>query len=69
MASAAHIAQDFKEDDTVEKTTLTESLNTDSLAFKHLTVKQVFPIEPYRLKIPKDAQYFPKPPTSDGFGH
>ena len=69
MASTAHIAQELKEDETVEKTTLSESLNTESSEFKHLTVKQVFPIEPYRLKIHKDTQYLPKPPTSDGFGH
>ena len=33
----------------------------------HLTVKQVFPREPYRLKIHRDAQYVPKPPRENGF--
>ena len=68
MASTARIAQGLKEDEPVEKTTLSESLNTESTSFKHLTVKQVFPREHYRLRIHKDAQYIPKPPTSDGFG-
>ena len=46
----------------------TMSLNTESTSFKHLTVKQVFPREPYRMKIHKHVQYVPKPPTSNGFG-
>ena len=54
-------------DEAVEKTPLSESLNTDSSSFKHLTVKQVFPREPYRLRVHEDAQYLPKPPSSDGF--
>ena len=67
MTSTARIAQGLKEDEDVEKTTLLESLNTDSSTFKHLTVKQVFPREPYLLKVHKDAQYLPKPPSSDDF--
>ena len=59
MVSTARIAQSRKEDEAVEKTTLSESLIMDSSSFKHLTVKQVFPREPY--------QYLPKPPSSDGF--
>ena len=51
MASTARIAQGLKEDEEVEKTTLSETLNTSSSTFKHLTVKQVFPGETYRLKI------------------
>ena len=39
MASTARITQGLKEDDTVEKTTLSESLNPESSSFKHLTVK------------------------------
>ena len=35
--------------------------------FKHLTVKQVFPREPYRLKVHRDAQYLPKSPAESGF--
>ena len=64
MTSTAQIAQGLKEDEEVEKTTLSESLNTGSSTFKHLTVKQIFPREPYRLKVHRDAQYLPKP---DGF--
>ena len=67
MASTARIAQDLKEDEEVEKTTLSETLNTSSSTFKHLTVKQIFPREPYRLKIHRDAQYLPKPPGDSGF--
>ena len=67
MTSPARIAQGLKEDETVEKTTLSESLNTGSSTFKHLTVKQIFPREPYRLKVHRDAQYLPKPPASDRF--
>ena len=46
---------------------LSESLNTGSSTLKNLTVKQMFPREPYRLKVHRDAQYFPKPPAADGF--
>ena len=53
MASIARIAQGLKEDEDVEKTTLSETLNTSSSTFKHLTVKQVFPREPYRLQDPQ----------------
>ena len=67
MTSTACIAQGLKEDEEVEKTTLSETLNTGSSAFKHLTVKQIFPREPYRLKVHRDAQYLPKPPAADGF--
>ena len=62
MASTAHIAQGLKEDEEVEKT-LSE---TSSSTFKHLTVKQIFPREPYRLKVHRDAQYIPKPPGDSG---
>ena len=51
MASMAHIAQGLKEDEEVEKTTLSETLNINSSAFKHLTVKQIFTSEPYRFKV------------------
>ena len=67
MASTACIAQGLKEDEEVKKTTLSETLNTSSSSFKHLTVKQIFPREPYRLKIHRDAQYVPKPPGETGF--
>ena len=67
MASTARIAQGLKEDEEVEKTTLSETLNTASLTFKHLTVKQIFPREPYHLKVHRDAQYVPKPPGDNGF--
>ena len=68
MASTARIVQGLKEDETVEKTTLSsESLNTGSSTFKHLMVKQIFLFQPYRLKVHRDAQYLPKPPASDGF--
>ena len=67
MASTAHIAQGLKEDEDVEKTTLSETLNTSSSTFKHLTVKQIFPREPYRLKIHRNAQYVSKPPRENGF--
>ena len=50
MASTARIAQGLREDQPVEKATLSESLNTESTSFKHLTVKQVFPYEPWRFK-------------------
>ena len=67
MASTARIAQGLKEDKEVEKTTLSETLNTASSTFKHLTVKQIFPREPYHLKVHGDAQYVPKPPGDNGF--
>ena len=67
MASTARIAQGLNEDEEVEKTTLSETLNTSSSPFKHLTVKQIFPREPYRLKVHRDAQYVPKPPGDSGF--
>ena len=67
MASIACIAQGLKEEEEVKKTTLSETLNTSSSTFKHLTVKQIFPREPYRLKIRRDAQYVPKPPGDSGF--
>ena len=67
MASTARIAQGLKEDEDVKKTTLLETLNTSSSTFKHLTVKQIFPREPYRLKVHRDAQYLPKPPAENGF--
>ena len=68
MALTARITQGLKDEEPVEKTTLSEALNTESLTFKHLTVKQVLPREPYSLKMHKDAQYQTKPPTEDGFG-
>ena len=51
----------------VEKTTLSETLNTASSTFKFFTVKQIFPREPYRLKIHRDALYVPKPPGDHRF--
>ena len=66
MAATACIAQGLKEDEDVEKTTLSETLNTSSSTFK-LTVKQILPREPYRLKVHRDAQYLPKPPGENGF--
>ena len=67
MASTVHIAQGLKEDEDVEKTTLSETLNTRSSTFKHLTVKQIFLREPYRLKVHRHVQYLPKPPAENGF--
>ena len=67
MASTARIAQSLKEDEDIEKTTLSETRNTSSSTFKHLTVKQIFPREPYRLKVHKDSQYLPKPIAQNGF--
>ena len=67
MASTARIAQGLNEDEEVEKTELSETLNTSSSTFKHLTVKQIFPRDPYRLKVHRDAQYVPKPPGDSGF--
>ena len=54
MASTVRIAQGLKEDEVV-KTTLSETLNSDFPSFKFFTVKQIFPREPYRLKIHRDA--------------
>ena len=68
MASMAHIAQGLKEDEVV-KTTLSETLNSDFSAFKFFMVKQIFPREPYRLKIHRDALYAPKPPGDHGFSN
>ena len=69
MTSTARITQGLKEDEEVEKTTLSEALNTGSSTFKHLTVKQIFPQEPYRLKVHRDAQNLPKIPAADGFNN
>ena len=69
MASTAGIAQELKEDEEVEKTTLSETLNTDSSSLKFFTVKQTFPREPYHLKIHRDALYEPKPPGDHGFSN
>ena len=60
MVSTARIAQGLKDDKEVEKTTLSETLNTASSTFKFFTVKQIFPREPYRLKIHRDALYVSK---------
>ena len=68
MASTTGIAQGLKEDEEVEKTTFSETLNTDS-SFKFFTVKQIFPREPYRLKIHRDALYAPKPPGDHEFSN
>ena len=68
MVFTARIAQGLKDDEEVDKTTLSETLNTENSTFKHFTVKQVFPQEPYRLKMHKDALYQTKPPNIDGFG-
>ena len=67
MASTACISQGLKDDEDVEKTTLSEALNTSISTFKHLTVKQIFPREPHRLKVHRDAQYLPKPPAETRF--
>ena len=67
MASTARIAQGLKEDEEVVKTTLSETLNDNTTSFKFFTVKQIFPMEPYRLKIHGDALYAPKPPGDHGF--
>ena len=69
MASTARIAQGLKEDEEVVKTTLSETLNSDSSSFKFFTVKQIFPREPYRLKIHRDALYAPKPPGDHRFSN
>ena len=67
MASTARIAQGLKEDEEVVKTTLSETSNDNTSSFKFFTVKQIFPREPYRLKIHRDALYAPKPPGDHGF--
>ena len=67
MASTARIAQGLKEDEEVVKTTLSETLNDNTSSFKFFTVKQIFPREPYRLKIHWDALYASKPPGDHGF--
>ena len=67
MASKAQIAQGLKEDEEVVKTTLSETLNDNTSSFKFLTVKHIFPREPYRLKVHRDALYAPKPPDDHGF--
>ena len=66
LVSTARIAQGLKDDEEVEKTTSSETLNTVSSTFKFFTVKQFFPREPYRLKIHRDALYVPKPPGDHG---
>ena len=67
MASTARIAQGLKDDEEVEKTTLSDTLNTASSTFKHFKVKQIFPREPYCLKVHHDALCVPKPPGDHGF--
>ena len=67
MVSTARIAQGLKDDEEVEKTTLSETLNTTSSTFKFFAVKQIFPREPYHLKVHHDALYVPKPPGDHGF--
>ena len=69
MASTARIAQGLKEDEEVVKTTLSETLNSDFSSFKFFTVKQIFPREPYCLKIYRDALYAPKPPGDHRFSN
>ena len=66
MASIVRIAQGLKNDEEVEKTTLSETLYTSSSTFKHLSVKQIFPRESYRLEVHRDVQYLPKPPAENG---
>ena len=61
------MAQGIKEDEDVENTMLSETLNTTSSTFKHLRVKQIFLREPYRPKVYRDAQYIPKPPGDNSF--
>ena len=60
MASMARIAQGLKEDEEVVKTTLSETLNDNTSSFKFFTVKQIFPREPYRRKVHRDALYAPR---------
>ena len=67
MVATAKIAQGLKEDEEVVKTTLSETLNDNTSSFKFFTVKQIFPREPYRLKVHRDALYAPKPPGDHGF--
>ena len=67
MASTARIAQGLKEDEEAVKTTLSETLNDNTSSFKFFTVKQIFPREPYRLKVHRNALYAPKPPGDHGF--
>ena len=67
MASTARIAQELKEDEEVVKTKLSETLNDITSFFKFFTVKHIFPREPYRLKVHRDALYAPKPPGDHGF--
>ena len=67
MVSTARIAQGLKDDEEVEKTTLSETLNTTSSTFKFFALKQIFPREPYHLKVHHDALYVPKPPGDHGF--
>ena len=69
MASTARIVQGLKEDEEVVKTTLSETLNSYFSSFKFFMVKQIFPREPYRLKIHCDALYTPKPPGDHGFSN
>ena len=54
MASTARIAQGLKEDGEVDKIMLSETLNTGSSSFKHLTVKQVFSQE-QKCSVPSQA--------------
>ena len=68
MPSTARIGQGLKDDEEVDKTTFSEMLNAESSTFKHFSVKQVFPQEPYRVKMHKYALYQTKPPNIDGFG-
>ena len=65
--STARIAQGLKDDKEVEKTTLSETLNTASSTFKFFTVKQIFPGETYCLKVHRDALYVPNPLGDHGF--
>ena len=67
MASTARIVQGLKEDEEVVKTTLSETLNDNTSSFKFFTVKQIFPREPYHLKVHRDTLYAPKPPGDHGF--
>ena len=69
MASTARIAQGLKEDEEVEKTTFSETLNVDSCFTVKNLKEEIFPREPYRLKIHWDALYAPKPPGDHGFSN
>ena len=66
MASTARIAQGLKDEEVV-KTTLSATLTDNTSSFKFLTVKHIFPREPYHLKVHRDALYAPKPPGDHGF--